>query len=46
MDFTTNWAKNISKKKLQEGVSAETLVSEVLLQEPKDNITAIIINII
>ncbi len=34
------------KKKLQEGISAETLVSEVLLQEPKDNITAIIINII
>jgi len=34
------------KKKLQEGVGAETLVSEVLLQEPKDNITAIIINII
>ena len=34
------------KKKLLEGVSAETLVSEVLLQEPKDNITAIIINII
>ena len=34
------------KKKLHEGISAETLVSEVLLQEPKDNITAIIINII
>jgi len=34
------------KKKLQEGISAETLISEVLLQEPKDNITAIIINII
>ena len=34
------------KKKLQEGISAETLVSEVLLQEPKDNITALIINII
>tara|TARA_Y100000768_G_C23914521_1_gene651686 strand:- start:497 stop:1150 length:654 start_codon:yes stop_codon:yes gene_type:complete len=34
------------KKKLQEGVSAETLVSEVLLQEPKDNVTAIIINVI
>ena len=34
------------KKKLQEGISAETLVSEVSLQEPKDNITAIIINII
>ena len=33
------------KKKLQEGISAETLVSEVLLQEPKDIITAIIINI-
>ena len=34
------------KKKLQEGISADTLVSEVLLQEPKDNVTAIIINII
>ena len=34
------------KKKLLEGISAETLVSEVLLQEPKDNISAIIINII
>ena len=34
------------KRKLQEGISAETLVSEVLLQEPNDNITAIIINII
>ena len=34
------------KKKLQEGISAETLFSEVLLQEPKDNISAIIINII
>ena len=34
------------KRKLQEGISAETLVGEVLLQEPKDNITAIIINII
>ena len=34
------------KKKLLEGISAETLISEVLLQEPKDNITAIIINII
>ena len=34
------------KKKLQEGISADTLVSEVLLQEPKDNVSAIIINII
>ena len=34
------------KKKLQEGISADTLVSEVLLQEPKDNVTAIIINVI
>ena len=34
------------KKKLQEGISADTLVSEVLLQDPKDNVTAIIINII
>ena len=46
MDFTTSWGKSTSKKKLQEGISAETLVSEVLLQEPKDNTTAIIINII
>ena len=34
------------KKKLQEGITADTLVSEVLLQEPKDNVTAIIINVI
>ena len=34
------------KKKLLEGISAETLIGEVLLQEPKDNITDIIINII
>ncbi len=34
------------KKKLQEGISADTLVSEVLLQQPKDNVTAIIINVI
>ena len=34
------------KKKLQEGISADTLVSEVLIQEPKDNVTAIIINVI
>ena len=34
------------KKKLQEGISADTLVSEVLLQEPKDNVTAIVINVI
>ena len=34
------------KKKLQEGISADTLVSEVLLQDPKDNVTAIIINVI
>ena len=34
------------KKKLQEGISADTLVSEVILQDPKDNVTAIIINII
>ena len=33
------------KKKLQEGISAETFVSEVLLQAPNENITASIINI-
>tara|TARA_B100000902_G_scaffold353465_1_gene364929 strand:+ start:2067 stop:2726 length:660 start_codon:yes stop_codon:yes gene_type:complete len=34
------------KKKLQEGVSADTLVGEALLQNPKDNVTAMIINIL
>ena len=34
------------KNKLIDGVSAETLISEVLLQNPKDNISAIIINVI
>ena len=33
------------KKKLQEGVSADTLVSEALIQKPKDNVSAVIINI-
>ena len=44
-DYCSNGGYDLLKK-LQEGISAETLVSEVLLQEPKDNITAIIINII
>ena len=34
------------KNKLMDGVTAETLISEVLLQNPKDNISAIIINVI
>ena len=33
------------KKKLQEGISADTLVGEVLIQKPKDNVSAVIINI-
>lgn len=33
------------KKKLQEGISADTLVGEALIQKPKDNVSAIIINI-
>ena len=33
------------KKKLQEGVSADTLVSEALIQKPKDNVSAVIVNI-
>jgi len=33
------------KKKLQEGVSADTLVGEALLQKPKDNVSAIVINV-
>jgi len=34
------------KNKLMDGVTAESLVGEVLLQNPKDNISAIIINVI
>ena len=34
------------KNKLMDGVAAESLISEVLLQNPKDNISAIIINVI
>ena len=34
------------KNKLMDGVSAESLIGEVLLQNPKDNISAIIINVI
>ena len=34
------------KKRLQDGVAADTLISELLLQEPKDNATALIINVI
>ena len=33
------------KKRLQEGVSANTLVGEALLQKPKDNVSAIVINV-
>ena len=34
------------KKKLQEGVSADTLVGEALLQKPKDNVSAIVLNVV
>ncbi len=34
------------KKKLQEGVGADTLVGEALLQKPKDNVSAIVINMV
>ena len=34
------------KNKLMDGITAESLISEVLLQNPKDNISAIIINVI
>ena len=34
------------KNKLMDGLTAESLISEVLLQNPKDNISAIIINVI
>ncbi len=34
------------KKRLREGVSADTLVGEALLQKPKDNVSGIIVNVI
>ena len=34
------------KNKLMDGITAESLITEVLLQNPKDNISAIIINVI
>ena len=34
------------KKKLQEGISADTLVGEALLQKPKDNLSAIVMNLV
>jgi len=34
------------KKKMQDGISAETFVSEVLLLNPKDNVSAIVINVV
>ncbi len=34
------------KKRLQEGVSANTLVGEALLQKPRDNVSAIVINVV
>ena len=34
------------KNKLMDGITAESLISEVLFQNPKDNISAIIINVI
>ena len=34
------------KKIMQDGISADTLVSEVLLLDPKDNVSAIMINLI
>ena len=34
------------KKKMQDGTSADSLVSEVLLLDPKDNVSAIMINLI
>ena len=34
------------KNKLMDGITAESLISEVILQNPKDNISAIIINVI
>ena len=34
------------KKKMQDGISADTFVSEVLLLNPKDNVSAIVINVV
>ena len=34
------------KKKMQDGISADTFVSEVLLLNPKDNVSAIVINLV
>ena len=34
------------KKRLQEGVSADTLIGEALLQKPKDNVSGIVINVV
>ena len=34
------------KKRLQEGVSADTLVGEALLQKPKDNVSGIVVNVV
>jgi protein phosphatase len=34
------------KKKMQDGISADTFVSEVLLLNPKDNVSGIVINLI
>ena len=34
------------KKKISDGTSAESLVGEVLLLNPKDNVSAIVINLV
>ena len=34
------------KKRLQEGVTADTLVGEALFQKPKDNVSGIVINVV
>lgn len=34
------------KKKMQDGISADTFVGEVLLLNPKDNVSAIVINLV
>ena len=34
------------KKKMKDGISADTFVSEVLLLNPKDNVSAIVINVV
>jgi hypothetical protein len=31
---------------MQDGISADTFVSEVLLLNPKDNVSAIVINVV